>query len=80
MLILYWGYMYGLTTLGLIVGDEILCLNGKIVSELDMVFVETILYKMLTLTMTIRSCRTERPYNTLLMEVCCFKCSSDFNI
>lgn len=58
-----------LSHLGLIVGDEILVINGKVVSELDMVYVETLLAESEFVCMTIRSCRVERPQNTTaLME------------
>ncbi|PVD27952.1 hypothetical protein C0Q70_10528 [Pomacea canaliculata] len=46
---------------GLIVGDEILVINGKIVSELDMVYIETLLHESRTLFLTVRSMRTQPP-------------------
>ncbi len=55
--------------LGLVSGDEILVINGKVVSDLDMVFVENMLIEINALCMTIRSCRVDRPINTTaLME------------
>lgn len=48
-------------TTGLIVGDEILVINGKIVSELDMVYIETLLHESRTLFLTVRSMRTQPP-------------------
>ena len=50
-------------------GDEILVINGKVIAELDMVYVENILQEMTSVTLTIRSCRIESPVNTtVLME------------
>ncbi|XP_056015232.1 protein still life, isoforms C/SIF type 2-like isoform X5 [Ostrea edulis] len=40
------------------VGDEILVINGKIVSELDMVYVETLLHESKALVITVRSLKT----------------------
>ncbi|CAH1798643.1 unnamed protein product [Owenia fusiformis] len=55
-------------TQGLIVGDEILVINGRVVSDLDMVYIEALLQECPTVCLTIRSCRTERPtQSTLLM-------------
>ena len=51
----------------MIVGDEILVINGKVVSDLDMVYVETLLQESSAICMTIRSCRVERPVNTTAM-------------
>ena len=42
-------------------GDEILVINGKIVSELDMVYIETLLHESRTLFLTVRSMRTQPP-------------------
>ncbi|XP_064601963.1 protein still life, isoform SIF type 1-like isoform X2 [Liolophura sinensis] len=53
---------------GLLVGDEILVINGKVVSELDMVYVETLLQEAQVVCLTVRSCRTQRPYSTFMME------------
>lgn len=49
---------------GLQVGDEILVLNSRVVSELDMVYVEQVLHTDLSITLTVRSCRLQRPPNT----------------
>ncbi|CAG5121636.1 unnamed protein product, partial [Candidula unifasciata] len=46
---------------GLMVGDEILIINGKIISELDMVYIETLLHESRTLFLTVRSMRTQPP-------------------
>lgn len=46
---------------GLIPGDEILIINGKIVSELDMVFIETLLHESHSLCMTVQTCRVQVP-------------------
>lgn len=40
------------------VGDEILVINGKIVSDLDMVYIETLLHESKSLVVTVRSLRT----------------------
>ena len=48
-------------------GDEVLVINSKVVSDLDMVFVETMLQEANSLCLTIRSCRVERPVNTTAM-------------
>ena len=54
---------------GLITGDEILVINSKVVSDLDMVYVEGFLQEAQGVCLTIRSCRTEKPVNTTaLME------------
>ena len=50
-----------MTSSGLVVGDEILVINGKIVSELDMVYIETLLHESRTLFLTVRSMRTQPP-------------------
>mgnify|MGYP001553936895 CR=1 FL=1 len=52
---------------GLITGDEILVLNGRVVADLDMVYIENLLVETASSCMTIRSCRTERPVNTTLL-------------
>ncbi|XP_036357057.1 protein still life, isoform SIF type 1 isoform X5 [Octopus sinensis] len=46
---------------GLIPGDEILIINGKIVSELDMVFIEALLHESHSLCMTVQTCRVQVP-------------------
>lgn len=38
-------------------GDEIMVINGAIVSDLDMMFIESVLQEELTLCMMLRSCR-----------------------
>jgi len=40
---------------------KILVINGKIVSELDMVYIETLLHESRTLFLTVRSMRTQPP-------------------
>jgi hypothetical protein len=42
---------------GLIKGDEIMVINGAIVSDLDMMFIESVLQEELTLCMMLRSAR-----------------------
>lgn len=49
----------------MIVGDEILVVNGKVVSELDMVYIETMLHDSKSLYITVRSLRTHRPQSSL---------------
>lgn len=39
-------------------GDEILVINSKIVSDLDMVYIETLLHESKSLVVTVRSLRT----------------------
>ena len=43
---------------GLMKGDEIMVINGAIVSDLDMMFIESVLQEELTLCMMLRSART----------------------
>ncbi|XP_061171231.1 protein still life, isoform SIF type 1-like isoform X4 [Saccostrea echinata] len=40
------------------IGDEILVINGKIVSDLDMVYIETLLHESKSLVITVRSLKT----------------------
>jgi hypothetical protein len=44
--------------LGIIKGDEIMVINGAIVSDLDMMFIESVLQEELSLCMMMRSART----------------------
>lgn len=46
---------------GLQKGDEIMVINGAIVSDLDMMYIESVLQEELSLCMMLRSCRTEAP-------------------
>uniref|UniRef100_T1ITC4 T-lymphoma invasion and metastasis-inducing protein 1 n=1 Tax=Strigamia maritima TaxID=126957 RepID=T1ITC4_STRMM len=46
---------------GIIKGDEIMVINGAIVSDLDMMYIESVLQEELLLCMMMRSCRTEPP-------------------
>ncbi|XP_024085963.1 protein still life, isoform SIF type 1 isoform X2 [Cimex lectularius] len=46
---------------GLIKGDEIMVINGAIVSDLDMMYLESVLQEELSLCMMMRSSRTEPP-------------------
>ena len=43
---------------GVIKGDEIMVLNGAIVSDLDMMFLESVLQEEISLCMMMRSART----------------------
>jgi len=43
--------------LGLQVGDELLVLNGLVISQLDMVYVEALLDELDAISLTVRSCR-----------------------
>ena len=43
---------------GLQVGDELLVLNGLVISQLDMVYVEALLDELDAISLTVRSCRT----------------------
>ncbi|XP_041354996.1 protein still life, isoforms C/SIF type 2-like isoform X2 [Gigantopelta aegis] len=53
---------------GLLVGDEILVINGKVISELDMVYIETLLHESRTLFLTIRSFRTKPPVSDFITD------------
>lgn len=46
---------------GLQKGDEIMVINGAIVSDLDMMYIESVLQEELSLCMMLRSCRSEAP-------------------
>ncbi|GBM76621.1 Protein still life, isoforms C/SIF type 2 [Araneus ventricosus] len=46
---------------GLMKGDEIMVINGAIVSDLDMMYIESVLQEELSLCMMMRSSRTEPP-------------------
>ncbi|XP_063621476.1 protein still life, isoforms C/SIF type 2 isoform X9 [Cydia splendana] len=46
---------------GIIKGDEIMVINGAIVSDLDMMYLESVLQEELSLVMMMRSSRTEPP-------------------
>ncbi|KAL1514140.1 hypothetical protein ABEB36_003448 [Hypothenemus hampei] len=46
---------------GIIKGDEIMVINGSIVSDLDMMYLESVLQEELSLCMMMRSSRTEPP-------------------
>lgn len=52
-------YKYFLATLGLAVGDEILVINGRVVTELDMVYIENVLQETKTISLTLRSCQSD---------------------
>ena len=49
------------STQGLQKGDEIMVINGSIVSDLDMMYIESVLQEELSLCMMLRSCRLEPP-------------------
>ncbi|OWF46649.1 Protein still life, isoforms C/SIF type 2 [Mizuhopecten yessoensis] len=53
---------------GLIIGDEILVINGKIVSELDMVYIEAMLHESMSLCLTVRSLRTQPPPTSIAVD------------
>ncbi|GFW20588.1 protein still life, isoform SIF type 1 [Trichonephila clavipes] len=46
---------------GILKGDEIMVINGAIVSDLDMMYIESVLQEELSLCMMMRSSRTEPP-------------------
>ncbi|XP_051174305.1 protein still life, isoform SIF type 1 isoform X2 [Leptopilina boulardi] len=54
---------------GIIKGDEIMVINGAIVSDLDMMYLESVLQEELALCMMMRSSRTEPPDLTGMMRV-----------
>ena len=43
-------------------------MNGRMISELDMVYVENVLQEEDHVTMTVRSCRVDRPNTTNVMQ------------
>ena len=50
-------------------GDEILVINSKVIAELDMVYVESLLQDSAAIYITVRSCRAEKPgVTTVQME------------
>ncbi|XP_064629838.1 protein still life, isoforms C/SIF type 2-like isoform X4 [Lineus longissimus] len=53
---------------GLKAGDEILVINGKIVSELDMVYIEGMFQERESVCLTVRSCRSQRPFSAAQQE------------
>lgn len=55
--------------LGIIKGDEIMVINGAIVSDLDMMYLESVLQEEVGLCMMMRSSRTEPPDLTGIMRV-----------
>ena len=57
---------YPLYILGLVPGDEILVINGKIVSELDMVYVETLLQDSHSVCLAVRA--LQMPPSAVAME------------
>ena len=71
-------------------GDEIMVINGAIVSDLDMMFIESVLQEELTLCMMLRSSRTGITYftsqlcimeshNLKITSVSFYRSSCDFN-
>ncbi|XP_068976125.1 protein still life, isoform SIF type 1 isoform X3 [Bombus flavifrons] len=54
---------------GIIKGDEIMVINGAIVSDLDMMYLESVLQEEVGLCMMMRSSRTEPPDLTGIMRV-----------
>ena len=55
------------THTGIIKGDEIMVINGALVGDLDMMYIESVLQEELILSLTIRSCRAEPPDVTCLL-------------
>lgn len=52
---------------GIIKGDEIMVINGALVGDLDMMYIESVLQEELILSLTIRSCRADPPDVTCLL-------------
>ncbi|XP_033124075.1 protein still life, isoform SIF type 1-like isoform X2 [Anneissia japonica] len=50
------------------VGDELLVINGKVVCDLDMIYIENLIANEATLTLTVRSCRTIFPQTNAMEE------------
>jgi len=61
--------LVGLFLSGIIKGDEIMVINGAIVSDLDMMYLESVLQEEVGLCMMMRSSRTEPPDLTGIMRV-----------
>ncbi|XP_054711975.1 protein still life, isoform SIF type 1-like [Uloborus diversus] len=58
---------------GLLKGDEIMVINGAIVSDLDMMYIESVLQEELSLCMMMRSARTQPPE-----PLCCRVAADDY--
>jgi len=56
---------------GIIKGDEIMVINGALVGDLDMMYIESVLQEELSLCLMIRSCRAEPP------DVACLQRTTD---
>ena len=52
---------------GIIKGDEIMVINGAIVSDLDMMFIESVLQEEISLCMMMRSARTGRKFKAITL-------------
>ncbi|XP_045027574.1 protein still life, isoforms C/SIF type 2 isoform X7 [Daphnia magna] len=52
---------------GIIKGDEIMVINGALVGDLDMMYIESVLQEELSLSLMIRSCRADPPDVTCLL-------------
>ncbi|XP_071956692.1 protein still life, isoforms C/SIF type 2-like isoform X2 [Antedon mediterranea] len=50
------------------VGDELLVINGRVVCDLDMLFIENLIANESTLTLTVRSCRAIFPQTNAMEE------------
>ena len=50
------------------IGDELLVINGRVVCDQDMLFIENLLHSATTLTMTIRSCRALFAQNQAMVD------------
>lgn len=61
--------LVGISLSGIIKGDEIMVINGAIVSDLDMMYLESVLQEEVGLCMMMRSSRTEPPDLTGIMRV-----------
>ena len=62
---------------GLMKGDEIMVINGAIVSDLDMMFIESVLQEELTLCMMLRSSRPGKKltvFDSQNQQVCSIFC------
>ena len=57
--------------LGLMKADEIMVINGAIVSDLDMMFIESVLQEELTLCMMLRSSRTGIYFFEIVFQIHC---------
>lgn len=69
MIVFFLVFFYFNSVVGIIKSDEIMVINGAIVSDLDMMYLESVLQEELALCMMMRSSRTEPPDLSGIMRV-----------